>query len=96
MSRAGTGLIVNWRPLVQSGYLPVAEWGDGWGPVCLDLRAPRSAAEDAPLVWFDHEILVPMGEDACAEREEVLPHAQSLHESFRAFLEDVFSMEGSK
>ncbi len=43
-----------WRPITKAGYLPFAEWGDGWGPMCLDVGAAAAGADEAPVVWFDH------------------------------------------
>ncbi len=89
--------IANWKPLLSAGYLPVAEWGDGWGPVCMDLQNAFNPELDAPLVWFDHEIIIPMGDEACRDRVRVSPHAQALHGSFREFIEDIFQCsEGSR
>jgi len=51
----------------------------------------RATEEDGPLVWFDHELVIPVGEDVVAQRERVSAHAQGLHESFRSFLEDLFT-----
>jgi hypothetical protein len=39
---------------------------------------------------MDHEILCPIGPEACRRREVVQPHARPLYVSFREFLKDVF------
>ena len=83
------GLLAAWRPLTEAGYVPFAQWGDGWGPMCFDAEA-RAADGDCPVVWIDHERVVPLGEDACRRREAVRPLAQALYGSCREFLLDVF------
>jgi hypothetical protein len=82
-------LMKGWRPLIGAGYIPFAQWGDGWGPMCFDsLR--RGDDGDCPVVWMDHELLIPLGADRCRHRESVLPFAQPLYDSCKEFLEDVF------
>jgi hypothetical protein len=29
-------LMSAWRPLIEAGFIPFAEWGDSWGPMCFD------------------------------------------------------------
>ena len=70
-------------------FIPFAEWGDGWGPMCFDTRRHASDG-DCPIVWMDHEILAPLGEQRRRMRKEVLPLAQPLYETFRELLTDVF------
>ena len=78
-----------WQPLLAAGFVPFAEWGDGWGPMCFDgLR--RAADGDCPVVWIDHERLARLGK-AMGEREAVLPWVQPLYDSCREFLADVFA-----
>ena len=84
------GLVEAWRPLLEAGYLPVAQWGDGWGPMCLDLRAGRPDEDDFPIVWFDHEILGPLGPDTCRDRDAIAGHGEPLYASYRDFIHDVF------
>lgn len=41
-------------------FLPIGDWGAGWGPLCIDLKlAKKKANKDDEstwsLVWFDHE-----------------------------------------
>lgn len=77
-----------WRCLIPASYVPFAEWGDGWGPMCFDV-AQRSLG-DCPVVWMDHEQLIPLGEEACGDRASVMPYMRPLYSSTRALLEDVF------
>ena len=86
-------LLRAWRPLIAAGYVPFAEWGDGWGPMCFDVRR-RADDGDCPVVWLDHERLVPLGE-AMRQRAAVEPWAQPLYGSCRAFLADVFGRAGT-
>ena len=46
----------SWPSLVPHGFVPFAEYGDGWGPVCFDRRRPCDDGDSA-VVWFDHEAL---------------------------------------
>lgn len=85
--------LVAWRALIDAGYVPFAEWGDGYGPVCLDARG-RADDGDGPVGWFDHEILHTLGIDACRDRATLAPHWRPLYPSFRAFLHDVFGHRG--
>ena len=48
-------LMKGWQPLIAAGYIPFAEWGDGWGPMCFD-SVKRSPDGDCPVVWMDHEL----------------------------------------
>ncbi|MEC7518612.1 MAG: SMI1/KNR4 family protein [Myxococcota bacterium] len=88
--RAFRALLTGWLPLVRAGYLPFGEWGDGWGPMCIDLGGVN--ADDGPVVWFDHERLISLGEDTCARRDIVAPHSIELYPSFVACLQDVFGV----
>jgi hypothetical protein len=47
---------------------------------------------DCPIVWLDHEILIPLGEDACRDRATVMQHANPIFDSYREFFEDTFSV----
>jgi hypothetical protein len=82
-------LMKAWRSLIDAGYIPFAEWGDGWGPMCFD-SVKRTADGECPVVWMDHEALIPLGSNRCRQRESVLPLAQPLYGSCREFLVDVF------
>ncbi|EMI16391.1 cell wall assembly and cell proliferation coordinating protein [Rhodopirellula maiorica SM1] len=83
-------LINVWKPLLSANFIPFAQWGDGWGPMCFD-AANRTADGDCPIVWMDHELLAPLGPDKCADRDSVMPHANPLYDSYRDFFSDVFS-----
>ncbi len=78
-----------WQPLVAAGYIPFAEWGDCWGPMCFDTER-RGDDGDCPIVWMDHERLIPLGAERCRVRAELLPLVQPLYGSFREMLTDVF------
>lgn len=80
-----------WQPLTAAGFVPFAEWGDAWGPMCFDV-AHRTADGDCPVVWMDHEGLVPLGPERFRVRTEVEPWVQSLYGSFREMLADVFPL----
>jgi hypothetical protein len=83
------GLLLAWRPLLEAGFVPFAEWGDGWGPMCFD-SAQRRADGECPVVWMDHEALIPLGEAQCRQRRSVAPLARPLYQSCKEFLVDVF------
>lgn len=85
-------LMKSWRPLIDAGYIPFAQWGDGWGPMCFD-SVNRRADGECPIVWMDHELLIPLGSEKCRQRESVLPLAQPLYASCREFLMDVFGRD---
>ena len=82
-------LMTAWRPLIDAGFIPFAQWGDGWGPMCFDSSQRRNDNE-CRIVWMDHEALVPLGAEICRRREAVLPLVQPLYDSCREFLLDVF------
>ena len=76
--------------IISTGcYIPFAEWGDGWGPMCYDSENRRRDGE-CPIVWMDHELLIPLGD--CGKRECVLPHVNALYESYRDFFDDTFAV----
>ena len=85
-------LLNSWQQLLDTGFIPFAQWGDGWGPMCFD-SAKRGADGDCPVVWMDHEALIPLGPEQCRRRESVLPLAQFLYGSCREFLIDVFGRD---
>lgn len=78
-----------WQPLIAADYIPFAEWGDAWGPMCFDGQH-RAADGDCPIVWMDHERLIPLGPDRCRIRSAVQPWVQPLYDSFREMLSDIF------
>jgi len=79
-----------WRALIPSGFIPFAEWGDGYGPLCFDAEG-RAADGDCPIGWLDHEILHSLGPEACGERASLLPHWRPLYGAFRELLQDAFT-----
>lgn len=85
------GLMEGWQPLIDAGFIPFAEWGDGWGPMCFD-SVQRRADGDCPVAWVDHEVLVPLGPEEYRRRETVLPLMQPLYDSCRDFLRDIFDV----
>jgi hypothetical protein len=82
-------LLSSWQPLIGAGFVPFAQWGDGWGPMCFD-SARQAADGECPIVWMDHEALIPLGSERCRARESVLPLVHPLYASCREFLMDVF------
>lgn len=85
-------LMSSWRPLIDADYIPFAQWGDGWGPMCFD-SAHRDADGDCPVAWMDHELLVPFTSPRFRQREHVSRLAQPLYGSCKEFLVDVFGRE---
>jgi len=83
-------LLSSWQPLISASFIPFAEWGDGWGPMCFD--AQQRSVDDCPIVWMDHELLIPLGPEACGDREAVMPHVQSLYSNTIEFIDDVFKV----
>jgi hypothetical protein len=83
------GLMKAWRLLIDAGFVAFAQWGDGWGPMCFD-GVQRGADGECPVVWMDHELLIPLGPNKCRQRESVLPLVQPLYGSCKEFLVDVF------
>jgi hypothetical protein len=88
-------LMSAWRPLIDAGFIPFAEWGDSWGPMCFD-TGRRASDGDCPIVWMDHEILASVSEEQCRARKKVLPLAQPLYESCRELMIDVFGQAANK
>ncbi len=84
-----------WRPLIEAGFIPFAEWGDSWGPMCFD-SGRRAPDGDCPVVWMDHEVFVPLGDERWRVRAKMLPLAQPLYESCRDLLLDIFGSAASK
>lgn len=85
-----SGLIDAWQPLLSAQFVPFAEWGDGWGPMCFD-TVNRLDDGDCPIVWMDHDLLIPLGLDKLRDREAVLPHVNPLYDSYRDFFDDAFT-----
>jgi hypothetical protein len=82
-------LMSAWRPLIDAGFIPFAQWGDGWGPMCFD-DARRGNDGECPVGWLDHEPLIALGQEQCRQRENVVPLFQPLYGSSKQFLIDVF------
>jgi len=87
-------LMEAWKQLLSANYIPFAQWGDGWGPMCFDTEN-RDDNGDCPVVWMDHELLIPLGKE-CGNRAAVLPHVNALYESYAEFFEDVFDTTPSE
>jgi hypothetical protein len=85
-------LLIAWEPLIDAGFVPFAHWGDGWGPMCFDVVRRRVDGE-CPVVWIDHEEVVPLGQEGSRQREAVAPLTKSLYETCRDFLSDVFGRD---
>jgi hypothetical protein len=84
-------MISAWPSLIAAGYVPIAEWGDGWGPVCFDIIGGDSNGE-CPVVWMEHEHLFELGAERCRSRSLVAPLAQPLYESSRELIPDLFTL----
>jgi len=82
-------LIRAWQPLVEAGFVPLAQWGVDWGPMGFD-RLALPANGEGPLVWFDQERLAEIGPQGCRDRTQLLPLVQPLYNSCEAFFLDVF------
>jgi hypothetical protein len=80
-----------WQPLLDAEFVPFAQWGDGWGPMCFDTQQ-RRLDMDCPVVWMDHERLFTLGPEHCRMRALIVPLAQPLYASFSDFLRDVFAL----
>lgn len=89
--RAVREYIRGWQTLIAAGYIPFAEWGDGWGPMCFD-TARREPDGECPVVWMDHELLHHIGPEACGNRANVEPLARPLYASSRELILDVFTV----
>lgn len=76
-----------WSNLIDAGLIPIAEWGDGWGPICFDTTKQEEG--DYPLLWMDHEQIIPLGENM-RDRDKLEPFMQPLWANSREFLEDIF------
>ncbi|MEN1987771.1 hypothetical protein [Paenibacillus hubeiensis] len=73
---------MNWEQLIQHGYIPIATYEDGAGPVCCDTQSPLPDG-DYDIVWFDHEEFVT--EDA-GSRARLEAMVKPLFPSFRDML----------
>lgn len=84
-------LMKAFSPLLSSGYVSFAEWNDGWGPMCLDLNNPTQDGDDFHIVWFDRDEIIPLGEEACSQREQIERFAKPLYGSFKELFMDVYA-----
>ncbi len=74
-----------WRALIKADLIPFAEWGDGWGPMCFDANC-RNNDNDCPILWLDHEQIIPLGEEKCKVRSELSAMENPLYNSSREML----------
>jgi len=81
--------VEGWCPLLLAGYVAFGESGNDDGPLCFDLLR-RSADGDCPVVLFDHDALISLGEANCGVRDLVASYAQPVFSSFRDLLEKTF------
>jgi hypothetical protein len=58
--------------------------------MCFDTAA-RAADRDCPVIWLDHEEVIPLGETSLRRRDAVQPFARPLYASYREVLLDIFS-----
>lgn len=79
--------VENWRPLLAAGYIPFAEYGDGYGPACCDVLQPYGA-DDYAVVWLDHEEVLALEHREESSRAELARLAKPLFPSFRDLLRD--------
>lgn len=83
------GLLSAWRSLIDAGFVPFAEWGDGWGPMCFDI-ANLNRQGECPIVWMEHEALLAL-EERCRYRDAVATLAHPLYGNCREFFLDLFA-----
>lgn len=67
-----------WQPLIPSGYLPLCDYGDGWGPICYNFS-------NSAVIWFDHEQLHSLS------RPPTLTSLQSIERPLHSSLSDFFN-----
>ncbi len=78
-----------WQPLFDAGFVPVAQWGDGWGPICFDTTQRRDDGE-CPMVWIDHEDIISLDPGEYRQRDAVRLLMKPLYDSCRDFFSDIF------
>jgi hypothetical protein len=77
-----------WKCLWSAGYVAFLDNAEGdTGPLCFDLFRRRLDG-DCPVVLFDHERLINVGEAGCGHRREVEPLGRRLYISFKSMMED--------
>ncbi|MGF1529487.1 MAG: hypothetical protein ACFCBW_22295 [Candidatus Competibacterales bacterium] len=72
-----------WASLMALGYVPLGEYGDGYGPICLKQST-------GTVVWFDHERLHPMPELKASALGAI---EQPLHVSVAEYYAEVLGMK---
>ena len=75
----------SWAPLIALGYVPLGQYGDSYGPICLKQSNHK-------VIWVDHErlhSLTSLDADAVAALE------QPLHESVSKYYAEVLGMNQS-
>lgn len=82
-------VLESWPPLEAAGYLAVADYGCGAGPICIDRMQPTGAGDFA-VVWLDHDALFALDDHELLERAKVAPLARPLAPSMAAFLRRCF------
>lgn len=75
--------------LLPAGLLSFASWGDGWGPLCFDLRAQGPDGE-CPILWIDHEHLARLDSGQLVDRAVLAPFERRVYASGWELWEDVF------
>ncbi|MCH1918538.1 SMI1/KNR4 family protein [Shewanella sp. A3A] len=86
-----THIINSAERLLDAGYLPIGDWGLGYGPVCFDVGQRGAQLTDAPIVWFDHEQLAQLDDEQLQQRQSLAPLAQPLYSSFVACFADTYA-----
>ncbi len=77
-----------WATLFSANYVAFAADGNDAGCLCFDF-GNRLPDADCPIIIFDHEQLITLGEQLCGAREQTSPLAIPVYDSFRQLLESV-------
>ncbi|XOK60357.1 SMI1/KNR4 family protein [Paenibacillus elgii] len=85
-------LINAWEPLLSAGYVPFAECEDSQGPVCFDTMR-RQEDGDCPVVWFLHDYLHELSEEASRNRDHLAPYVRPIFGSFKEMMTVLCSQE---
>lgn len=83
--------INDWRAVLGAGYIPFAQWGDGYGPMCFD-TARRAPDGECPVVWIDHDELHQLETDTISLRTNIEPLARPLYANSREMIFDLFAL----
>ncbi|QDU79222.1 hypothetical protein Pla110_09280 [Polystyrenella longa] len=86
-------LIAAWDDLIRADFIPVAQWGDGWGPICFD--AKNKSEPEHPLVWFDHEYLARFKPHEMQNHAVIAHYAQPIYDNFNEMFDDLFGSDTS-